>query len=401
MDFARTLSLKNIRRKPARTVALILLSAFLAFTIFAGSITVLSLRNGLTSYETRLGADIVVVPNEARSHGTIDSILLEGIPGYFYMDAENLEKIRSMDGVETATPQFYLSTVSSGCCSAKVQIIGFDPETDFSIQPWIRESYSGEIGQRDIIVGSNITVPKNKTLKFYNVDCNVVGKLDETGTGLDNAVYANMDTVKEMMRASVIEGYDYFKGISVEDAISSVMVKVENGYDIDSVNNDINIHVRKVEATKSKSMISAIASGLANVSGVIGGLTIIIWVLAVIVLIIAYSMIVHERTKELAVLRVMGASRKMLSGLLRTESAIMSVVGSIIGVALASAIVFPFSTLIKNKLDLPYLLPAGLTIALLLLGTIIITVLAGALTAGLSAGKIVKNDTGLILREGA
>ena len=401
MNFERTISIKNIKRKPARTVALILLAAFLAFTIFGGSVTVLSLRNGLNSYETRLGADIVVVPNEARSHGTIDSILLEGIPGYFYMDSSNLDKIRNMEGVEEATPQFYLSTVSSGCCSAKVQIIGFDPDTDFSIQPWIRESYSGEMGRGDIIVGSNITVPKDRMLKFYNVRCNVVGKLDETGTGLDNAVYTNMETIKTMMEASVVEGYDYFEGISVDRAISSIMVKVQNGYDIDSVNNDINIHVRKVEATKSKSMISAIASGLSNVAGVIGGLTIVIWVLAIVVLVIAYMMIVHERTKELAVLRVMGASKKMLSRLLMTESGITGLIGSVIGVIMACAIVFPFSTLIKNKLDLPYLLPGIGTVIMLLVSAVLITVIAGGIAASVSAKRVVTSDTGLILREGA
>ena len=61
MSFSSGLAIRNIRRKPFRSVTLILLSAFLAFSIFAGSLVVMSLQNGLKSYEARLGADVVVV----------------------------------------------------------------------------------------------------------------------------------------------------------------------------------------------------------------------------------------------------------------------------------------------------------------------------------------------------
>ena len=51
----------------------------------------------------------------------------------------SLEFIRSLSGVEVATPQYYLTTLSASCCDQKVSIIGFDTESDFVIQPWIRE----------------------------------------------------------------------------------------------------------------------------------------------------------------------------------------------------------------------------------------------------------------------
>ena len=152
MNFEKELSLKNLKRKSARTAALVILSAFLSFSIFGGSLVVMSLQNGLKSYEARLGADIIVVPNQARSHGTVDAILLQGIPGSFYMDESYYEKIAAREGVEAASPQFFLASASAGCCSVAVQIIGFDPETDFSIQPWIRESYGGKVNDGDSVV---------------------------------------------------------------------------------------------------------------------------------------------------------------------------------------------------------------------------------------------------------
>ncbi len=400
MTFERKLAWRNLSRRPVRSGALIMLAAFLSLTIFAGSMVVLSLQNGLKSYEARLGADIVVVPKQARSHGSLEAILLQGIPGYFYMDDSYLEKVRSTPGVETASPQFYLASASAGCCSVAVQIIGFDPETDFSIQPWIRESYSQDLEDGDIIVGSQITVPNNRILRFYNQDCRVVASLDETGTGLDTAVYANMNTIRSLMESSRNEGFDYGEDIQIERAISSIMVKVKDGYSVEEVNNDLSIHLRRVECTQARAMVSSIAGGLTSVSRIIGGLTAMIWVLAIVILSLAFAMIAHERTKEFAILRVMGASRKMVSGLLRWEAALVSLIGAVAGVAVGALVIFPFSSLIRSRLDLPYLMPGIGTVVGLLAGSVVIAVIAGSLTSAVSAYHISKNDTGLILREG-
>ncbi|MBR0310899.1 MAG: FtsX-like permease family protein [Oscillospiraceae bacterium] len=400
MKFEKELSLKNLRRRPARTAALVLLSAFLSFAVFGGSLVVLSLQNGLKSYEARLGADIIVVPNQARSHGTVDAILLQGIPGYFYMDESYLEKIAAREGVEAASPQFFLASASAGCCSVAVQIIGFDPETDFSIQPWIRERYGGAVGDGDLIVGSGIEVPSNHTLVFYNNSYHVAAQMDETGTGLDTAVYANMNTIRKMLESAASQGFRYYDG-DPDRAISSVMVRVADGYGIEDVTNDINVHVRRVEATQAKSMVSGIALGLANVSRVIGALTAVIWALALTILTVAFMMIANERTKEFAVLRVIGASETMLRHLLRTESALVSGIGALCGTALAALVAFPFSSLIRQSLGLPYLLPNVGVIAALLIGSVVLSVCSGVLTAGVSARQLTKIETGLILREDA
>lgn len=401
MKFTRYLSVKNLRRKHARTAALVILTAFLAFSIFGGSVIVASLQNGLESYKSRLGADIVAVPNEARSKGTLDDILLQGIPGYFYMDSSKLDKIRTIEGVEIASPQFYLATSSAGCCSTSVQIIGFDPETDFSIQPWIRENYSGSIGDLDLIVGSNISIPVDRRLTFYNTECHVVAQLDQTGTGLDSAIYANMNTIKQMMESSQALGFNYFSDVDADRAISSVMIKVKDGYSVEDVTGDINIHVRRVEATQAKAMVSSISSGLSSVSAMIGGLIAVVWILAFVILMIAFTMIANERTKEFAILRVIGASQGMLSGLIRTESVIISVGGAVIGTALACLMVFPFSSLIRSQLELPYLLPDALLICLIAVGSITASVLAGLLTSVITGRRISKSETGLVLREDA
>ena len=401
MKFTTQLALKNIRRKPFRSVTLMLLAAFLAFSVFAGSLVVLSLQNGLKSYEARLGADVVVVPAEAGLKGGLESILLQGIPGYFYMNESVTEKIRAMDGVEALSPQFFLATAKASCCSYPVQLIGFDPETDFTIQPWIRQSYRGAIGHGDILIGHHVTMPPDAVLTFYSQEMHVVGQLDETGTALDNAIYGSMETMRDIARNAEALGYQYLGKISADQAVSALMVKVSEGFPIEAVCNNINIHVRKVDATQAKSMVASIAGGLKNVSRIIGTLTAMIWVLAIGIMAAAFVLIVGERKKEFAILRVTGASRKMLSRMLLTESALVSAIGAACGVAAAALVAFPFTDLIRDRLGLPYLLPDGKTVAALVLGALLMAVAAGALSSAAAGHKLNRIDAGLVLREGA
>ena len=353
--FERTLSVKNLRRKPARTAVLILISAVLSFSIFGGSLVVLSLRRGLNSYQSRLGADIVVIPNEARSHGTLESILLQGIPGYFYTDISCLDKIRALNGVETATPQFYLTSAHSTCCSMAVQIIGFDPATDFSIQPWIRERYGGDLRDGDLIVGSGIDVPASGELTFYNTTCRVAAQLDRTGTGMDAAVYANLRTVKAIVRCAQELGFHEFDRATPDSAVSAVLVRVSDGYEPEMIANEISRQNRRVQAAPSRSLVSNIAEGLNGVSRVIGFLTGMIWLLSMAILILSFALISNERKREFAVLRIMGASRQMLSRLLLAEAGMVSFAGAALGVTLAVLLLFPSRAILREVLNLPYL----------------------------------------------
>ena len=101
------------------------------------------------------------------------------------------------------------------------------------------------------------------------------------------------------------------------------------------------------------------------------------------ILMIAFVMIANERTKEFAVLRVVGASQRMLTRLLMTESVMISGIGAVAGVLIACLFIFPFSGLIHSCLNLPYLLPSVGSLAILLVGSVVLSVAAGGLTLSL------------------
>ena len=393
------LSFRNIIKKPVRSAALIIIAAFLAFSAFGGSVMVMSLSEGLNSLSARLGADIVVVPYSATSKVSYDSIIIQGQPGQFYMDSKYYDEIKEeISGIEKITAQFYLASAKASCCSSRLQIIGFDPETDFSVQPWIEKSYSDKLGLYDTVVGSDVTPNTDMTIEIYGKTLKVQSVLDKTGTELDHAIYVNTETMKDLIKAHNEKNPNQEREVNPDNVVSSVLIKVSGGYDIDSVVGDINLHVRQVKAIRTQNMISDVADSLSGVSGMISALMIAVWALSVIIMAIAFTMIMNERKKEFAVLRVLGASRARLAGFVFKENAILTLTGGVIGVLLTVIIILLFSPLIEQSIGLPFLLPNAVTLCVAGLITVIVTVAAGALTAAISAFKISKIDTGLILR---
>lgn len=396
----RRIPIRNLKKKPLRTMALLFIAASLEFAMFGGSIIVLSIQRGIDSLEARLGADIIVVPDETDTGTSYETIVLEGTPGYFYMDKTYLEQIAGMEGVEMVSPQYFLASSDSVCCSVPLQIIGFDPETDFSIQPWIQESYKKELNDYDIVIGSDVYIPVGSSTWMYNVKCNVVAKLDDTGTSLDNSVYMTANTVKLLIEAAEEESFDILEEESPDEVVSAIYVKLKDGYRADSVTNDINKNIPLVKAVKAKNMLIGISDGLSGISGTITMLIIAVWGMSLIIMLIAFSLPINERKKEFAILRMIGTSRKTLFKIILAESAVLSIVGGIVGVAISCLVILQFSTLIENKIGLPFLLPNVGQMVFLIVDSLIVSVLIGSMSSAYAAFRLSRVDVGLALREG-
>ena len=392
---------KNLVRKPGRTALLALLTAFLSLTVFGGGVVVRSLQSGLGSLENRLGADIIVLPSSAQSKVSFEKMLLQGTTGAFYMDASVLDQVRAADGVEIAAPQTFLASLKADCCSVKIQVIGMDPATDFIVQPWIGQSWGGTLGDGELVVGCKVEAEVGENLRVYDQNCPVVARLAPTGTGLDTAVYCTMPTMAALLRAAEEKGVSHAITSDGDGMISAVYVKVREGASVDAVNSFLTSHIRKATAVRTRSMLTQVSDSLAGVRRTVTALIGAVWALALVILWIAYAMIANERQREFAVLRLLGMSRGMLSRLVLGEGALCGLLGGLIGIALAAALIFPFTALIEQSLGLPYLSPGPMWILLLGAGTLLASALAGALASAFAARRLSRADPGTTLREGA
>ncbi|GAA0202540.1 ABC transporter permease [Selenomonas dianae] len=399
MRFAYSLAMRTCRRNAARVAVLAALAALLALVIFGGSEMLLGLQGGLMRFQQRLGADVVVLPKDAAEAQAFEGVLVQGVPAHFYMEERYLTELRGMTGVAQAAPQFFLASAHAGCCSVAVQLIGFDPATDFTIRPWMQEIHAAPMDFGDILVGSGISVPADAVLTFYNTPCRVVGRLSPTGTGMDTAVYTNMETMRAMMANAASLDFDYFQGIPTENAISAVMIRTAEGFTPEGVAAAINESYPALSAKPAHGMVHHVEAGLGGILEIIGTLTVFVWAIAVIVLGIGFHLSARERRYEFLILRIAGATRSFLLRMMLTEAAVTSAAGGAMGIAVGAIVLLPFAGLMKEGLMRPYLLPDVGTIALLAVNTFMAAILSGMLSAAWTVGRVTRTPISEMLRE--
>ena len=284
-----------------------------------------------------------------------------------------------------------------------VQLIAYDPETDFVVRPWMAEKHGGSVEDGQIVAGNRITVRADNTIRLLGHNYPVAARLSRSASGLDTSIFMTMNTMRLLIGRARAEGYDF---LAVQEkemerrAVSAVLAKIDPSNPPARLAQTIQRENAGVDVVVSQSVFSRISEALAGLSTYIRLFSIILWVLSLIVLAAVFSGSIHERKKEFAVLRIIGATRGKLAGIVLCESAITGIAGGAAGIVLASLVVFPFSTLISERLGLPYLDAPLSNVTLLVLGSLLLSALAGPLASLHAALRISKAETYYTMREG-
>ncbi|MDR2434468.1 MAG: FtsX-like permease family protein [Treponema sp.] len=396
-----TLALQNLKAKPARSACLITIAAVLAFVLFGGSILALNFSRGLETMSKRFGADLMIVPEGAGENA--QAVLLRGEPKYFYFDAGIAGRVAAAEGIACASPQFFLTSLSESCCDAMVQLIAYDPATDFVVQPWVAEKYSGRIEDGQVVAGSRITLRRDNTIRLLNHNYPVAARLSKSASGLDTSVFMTMNTMRLLIARAKAEGYDF---LAVQDnemrkrRISAVLAQAAPGKNPRNLASTIKSENEGIEVVVSQSVFSSMGETLSGFTSYLHVFFAVIWVMALIVPGAVFSGTIHERKKEFALLRILGATRKKLAALVLCESALTGVAGGAAGVILASVIIFPFSALISETLALPYIDAPPLDIMRIVFSSLFFAALTGPLASLHTALKISRAETYFTMREG-
>lgn len=388
----------NLKHSLTKTVGLVFLITVLSFVFFGGTVLAVSLQNGLKNMKDRMGADIMIVPVENDSD--MEAILLKGEPSCFYFKKSLEQKVKGVAGVGRATSQFFLTSLDAECCDSRVQLIGFDPDTDFSVTPWIAKVYDKELGEGAVIIGSDIHVDDGDAIKLFGEEYPIAAKLDATGTGLDQAVYSTVDTIKHMYEAAYSKGQRFLEDADPENAISTILIRLEDGYSPSETIKSIRKELGAVQIIESQSMIRNTADNMKHISGFLYVFEVLFIVIVFITVAMVFSLNTNERKKEFAVMRTLGADRFKVVKIVLLEAILIGLAGGVLGVALATGVVFPLQIFIGDSLAMPYITPAPATLFLLVVVSLALSGILAAVSASLSAYKISRAEVYLTMREG-
>jgi putative ABC transport system permease protein len=320
---------KNIKRKPLRTGILVFAIALLASALVFSLSFVQRVNGSIRKSSERLGADLLVVPTNSR--GAAEEILLENRIKTFYMKRSILDRVRALPGVEKATEQVYLVTVAGICCSVPdSMVIAFNQDTDFIIQPWLKEKIQRRLGKGEAVAGFDsafnirLGLIEMDSMLFGNV-FRLVGALEKTGTGFDTAVFIGMENMPAIIASGKVKNLQ-------PDDISVILVKVKPGVDPAAVAASVEDNIIEADAMARKDIGKNIISTLKDMSKIFTLMVVLASVFSFFLVWAIFTAIANERSKEVGIMRAIGAKESHILTLFFIEVLVIGIAGSLIGI---------------------------------------------------------------------
>lgn len=180
------------------------------------------------------------------------------------------------------------------------------------------------------------------------------------------------------------------------DAPSSISIYTDSFEDKEAVSDCIdryNEGAEKKEQITYTDYVALLTNSITSIVDVISYVLIAFVAVSLIVSSIMIGIITHisvlERTKEIGILRAIGASKRNISQVFNAETVIVGLLAGILGVGVSALLTIPITSVIQNLLgasELSASLPVTAALFLLLL-SVVITVIAGWIPSRRAAKK--------------
>lgn len=372
--------LKDIFRRKKRIL-------YAALGVVIGTMTVVGILTTAVAGETRIvaqlekyGPNLSIIPAISNLDMKLGDLSLGTVAiGENYIQEDKIPEIRNItdskireylnkdtinafgivdDGpIATIAPKLYVSADISG---ASVMLVGIEPAEEQIIRTWWQVK-TGEYlkeGQEILAGASAATLLKlnvGDKVTYKNVEFTVTGVLDETGSGEDYELFVPL---KPLQVASGKEGI--ISSIDIRALCKACPVEVIADALNESISGIRAVAVKKVAQTEMGMLdrINKLMFALAGITLAIGAFG------------VANTMLtsVHERIKDIGIMRAVGASRNQIIKVFLEEAVIIGVIGGIVGYFAGSLLAYAIGPLIFEGAAVRFViqyLPVSLVISIM------------------------------------
>lgn len=387
------IALREIRRNSLRSL-LIAFSVCIAATVMTAVVLlIIGINQGINHTVGRLGADLMVVPRGEKIARQFNEALITGRPATFYFESSIEDKMRSVPGVMDISAQTFAQTLTNArCCAGEFFIVGFDPESDFTINPWLADDALrlASIEQNWIIVGDRILLREGDTVEFYGTSFTVAGVLDPTSTGMDWTVYIPDEALRRMVSDSRAKAEAPLR--ITDGAFSAVFVKADPGADLIDLAETIEQTDPGIQVVLSSSVAKLARGQMSTIAGVLICVVAALWVMALVLNGAIFSQAVRERQREIGLLMAKGANRSFVFGMITKEAAAIAFTSSAVGCFVGVVMIVSFRALLAHLLGAPDVLPDfGMTV-LLVVAFVLLGTTSGVLAAMLPVWPVLRAE---------
>ena len=396
-----SLALQNLGRRKARTLLLVLAVAVGSGVVFTSAALMRSIERSMAVGFTRLGADLLVVPEGTLTN--ITAALLTVEPTDLTLDARLLDRLASLTGVQRVAPQRIFRTQDSGYGQhhEPVDLIAFDPQRDFTVQPWLEERLDRSLQTGDVIIGGRREHALGSEILLFGQPFRIYGKLGKTAVGThERGLFMSIETMKAL--GAAIPGGSIGTQVALDPtAISGALVELAPGATAPQVRFAVLANLPGVKVVAGESMLTSVRQGLAGLLNGILALMIIMFVSTALMVSVLFSAIITERRHELGLLKAIGARRIQIVGMMLTEASVATAVGGLAGVVLGVLLLRSYERSLVYYLDgigVPFVWLDTATVSLLAVGCILLTSVIGAAGALVPAWRASRREPYELIR---
>jgi putative ABC transport system permease protein len=332
-----SLALQNLGRRKARSLLLIAAVAIGSAVVFTGATLMQSIDRSLSVGFTRMGADMMVVPEGALTNITAALLVVE--PTELVLDADALAKAK-LASVARFAAQKIVRVEHSGIGNHhdSVDLIGFDPARDFTIQPWLAERVNRSLQPGDVILGAERDAPLGSQLLIFGKPHTVYGRLGRTGVGTHERgvfmAFATLEALAGVIRGPMSGGGGAPPAVLAPGKVSGFLVELAPGATALQARFAILSALTGAKVVAGDTTMSGIRQGLAALFDGILALMALMFASTALMVSVLFSAIVTERRGELGLLKAIGARRSQVIGMMVTEAVLATGIGGLLGVVL-------------------------------------------------------------------
>jgi len=339
-------AISNLVKKRFRALAIGFFLTLMVGSLFSSSVLWLGVNRGIEESITKLGADIVAVPE-----GTEDAFSSEFKEGEFYpayMESRVEGDIRQNPGVKRTEPQISLELrIVDMLYILKMQkeefkevdAIGIS-ERDTIVTPWIYRSIEKEgltVGWYvKYPLGTNISLREEKSYP-------VVALLENTGIPyIDKNIFLSLETAHSLIGETQLAE-------NMEAPISAVFVWVSEDSSVEEVAESIE-ESNEVDAVVLRELASISREELEGVFSFLFLIISLLWLMGIIMIGLLFMLIINERKREISILRAMGAGKSYIVKEITLEGLYLGIAGGFSGIMLGSIFLIVFNYYLAETL---------------------------------------------------
>jgi putative ABC transport system permease protein len=343
---------------------------------------------------SRLGADLMVVAQNTLTNITVALLTVE--PTNETLDADLLSRAH-INGTGRAAFQRVFHTEQSdfGGQGESVDLIGYDPEHDFTIQPWITERLGRPIQPDDVILGAARDLPLGAEIALFGKPFRVYAKLGRSGAGThERGVF--MPTSDLLALAPSIKAQTGESPPMLEPGkVSGFFIELAPGATELQLRFALLSHLSGIKVIAGGSLLTGIRQGVTALLGGAVALVSMMFASTALLVSVLFSAIITERRGELGLLKAIGAKRSQIVGVVLIEAILATGIGGLCGVVFGILLlrVFEHSLVYSlTEIGVPFLWLDRTSTILVAAVCILGAALTGAIGALTPAWRVSRHD---------